>query len=50
MTIHVGLMDRDVAGQQPIMPGMGDIADRLFGTDPDEATPILDDEDGMNDR
>ena len=49
VTIHVGLMDRDVAGQQPIMPGMGDIADRLFGTDPEEAKPILGD-DGMDDR
>ena len=28
---------------------MGDIADRLFGTDPEEATPILGD-DGMDDR
>jgi len=46
--IHVGLMDRAIPGQQPVMPGMGDIADRLFGTDPEEATPILDD--GMDDR
>ena len=25
------------------MPGMGDIADRLFGTAPDDAVPIGDD-------
>jgi len=42
--IHVGLVDTAGAGQ-PIMPGMGDIADRLFGTG-GEATPILG-EDGM---
>ena len=53
VAIHVGLIDRavDAAGKpkQPVMPGMGDIADRLFGTDPDSyATPILG-EDGMDD-
>ena len=52
MTIHVGLIDReaDAAGAklQPVMPGMGDIADRLFGTDPEDATPISG-EDGMED-
>jgi len=40
--IHVGLVDN-----ASIMGGMGDIADRLFGTDPDAATPLG--EDGMED-
>jgi len=44
VTIHVGLVDKTA---DPVMPGMGDIADRLFGTDPEEATPLC--EDGMND-
>jgi uracil phosphoribosyltransferase len=51
VTVHVGLIDRaldaDGAASQPVMPGMGDIADRLFGTDPEDATPIVD-EDGMD--
>ena len=46
--IHVGLMDRALAGVQPVMPGMGDIADRLFGTAPEQATPLG--EDGMDDQ
>jgi len=32
----------------PIMPGMGDIGDRMFGTGPDAATP-LDEDDSMQD-
>ena len=47
VTIHVGLIDAESSGQ-PVMPGMGDIADRLFGTDPEDATPISGD-DGMDD-
>ena len=47
VTIHVGLVDRadDEKGKpvQRVMPGMGDIADRLFGTAPDDAVPIGDD-------
>ena len=43
--LHVGLIDR---GAKPVMPGMGDIADRLFGTDAAAAPPILG-EDGMDD-
>ena len=39
VTIHVGLVD---TAASPVMPGMGDIADRLFGTDPEEATPLCD--------
>ena len=45
--VHVGLIDRVVDGAAAVMPGMGDIADRLFGTDPEEAVPIGDD--GMDD-
>ena len=41
--LHIGLVDKEAA----VMPGMGDIADRLFGTDPEDATPILG-EDGMD--
>jgi len=41
VAIHVGLID-----SASIMPGMGDIGDRLFGTDPEAATPIG--EDGMD--
>lgn len=52
VAVHVGLIDRSVdakgAGLQLVMPGMGDIGDRLFGTDPEDARPIVDD-DGMND-
>lgn len=51
VTIHVGLIDRSAdekgAALQPVMPGMGDIADRLFGTGQDDAVPIG--EDGMDD-
>ena len=36
VTIHVGLIDKQPSNgatpKQPVMPGMGDIADRLFGT------------------
>ena len=42
VAIHVGLVDK---GDKPVMPGMGDNADRLFGTDPEDATPI---DDGMD--
>jgi len=40
VAIHVGLVDS--TGDAAIMPGMGDIADRLFGTDPGDATPLCD--------
>jgi len=39
VAIHVGLIDN-----ASIMPGMGDIGDRLFGTDPEAATPIGEDQ------
>jgi len=39
--IHVGLVDT-----ASVMPGMGDIADRLFGTGENDAQPI----DGMSDE
>mmetsp|Transcript_53988 Transcript_53988/g.117740 ORF Transcript_53988/g.117740 Transcript_53988/m.117740 type:complete len:237 (-) Transcript_53988:361-1071(-) len=49
--IHVGLIDRlkDEQGAPlpPVLPGMGDIGDRLFGTCPDEALP-LDEADGQD--
>lgn len=38
VTIVVGAIDKP--GETPMMPGMGDIADRLFGTDPEECTPL----------
>lgn len=42
--IHVGLIDRlsDADGKplQPILPGMGDVGDRMFGTVPEQATPV----------
>ena len=38
VAVHVGLID-----DASIMPGMGDIGDRLFGTDPEAATPIGED-------
>jgi len=37
VAVYVGLIDKS---PQPVMPGMGDIGDRLFGTDPEDATPI----------
>lgn len=50
--VHVGYIDKetDALGKPlpPIMPGMGDIGDRMFGTGPDDATP-LDDEEAMQD-
>ena len=39
--LHIGLIDRSAKGST-VMPGMGDIADRLYGTDPNEATPLGD--------
>ena len=46
--IHVGLIDRlhDETGNQltPLLPGMGDIGDRMFGTGA-AATPIDDEMD-----
>ena len=48
VSIHVGLIDRlhDEAGNQliPLLPGMGDIGDRMFGTGA-SATPIDDEMD-----
>jgi len=50
--IHVGLIDKlkDDAGKDlaPILPSIGDIGDRMFGTGPDDATP-LDVDDTMQD-
>ena len=45
VAIYVGLIDRSTAA--PVMPGMGDIGDRLFGTGQEDAPPILGD-DGMD--
>ncbi|KAL1508551.1 hypothetical protein AB1Y20_004650 [Prymnesium parvum] len=46
--VHVGYIDKetDSSGKpmRPIMPGMGDIGDRMFGTGPEDATPLEDDE------
>ena len=47
VVIHVGLVDKAVDGKPAVMPGMGDIADRLFGTSSEDAVPIG--EDGMDD-
>lgn len=48
--IHVGLIDRaqDDQGKPlaSVLPGMGDISDRLFGTTADDVTPL---DDGMDD-
>lgn len=46
VTIHVGLVDysKDAKGKavETVMPSMGDIGDRMFGTDPDTLTPLDD--------
>lgn len=46
--VHVGYVDKekDAKGNplQPIMPGMGDIGDRMFGTGAEVAIPLEDDE------
>lgn len=51
VAVHVGYIDKEVDASggpmQTIMPGMGDIGDRMFGTGP-EAEP-LDDLDEMQD-
>ena len=36
------MIDKDGTGA--LMPGMGDIADRLFGTGSEDATPLCDDD------
>jgi len=50
--VHVGCIDKETdangATLPLIMPGMGDIGDRMFGTGPDDATP-LDVDDTMQD-
>lgn len=51
--IHVGIIDQlqDAAGQslEPILPGMGDIGDRLFGTGEDAAPPLDEEGNDMQD-
>jgi len=53
VTVHVGCIDKEADSNgnrlPPIMPGMGDIGDRMFGTGPADATP-LDGDDEMQDE